>query len=48
MEESLPREDYIPSDIHKIHSLVLKQEKVTGRRQESANRIYFGKWIHLT
>jgi hypothetical protein len=34
MEETPSREDYIPSDIHKIHSLVLKQGKVIDRPQE--------------
>jgi len=47
MEESPSREDNILSDIHKIHSLVMKQGKIIVCPQESATRIYFGKMNSL-
>jgi len=47
MEESPSKEDNILSDIHKIHSLVMKQGKVIVCPQESATCIYFGKFNSL-
>lgn len=43
MEESLSREGNILSDIHKIHSLVMKQGKAIVRQHGCATRVYFGK-----